>query len=278
MTRNNQIKKEAVCYTPACEWPTAIFSQASVPQPAPIITGVMRLNKLTAIGGIFGAMTMFVGDVLLYAHWGPVESLDQTIVSRIPFRTSILLANELQLDISALLGILAIIGYCFGALHIYQRFDAGLKFLGVAAASLFALGTLFGGAYHALWSMYGKVLQASMVDPASHASLLDSLKNTLDFMNTAAAIPVMLSLLVLVAVVVMGKTSFPRFFAVLTPLPLIVVSGMLLTPLAEVVNSPYSSLIKGTNFNIVMIIFFASSLIQLTVTNNEGASYVEDAA
>ena len=43
MTHNNQIKKEAVCYTPACEWPAAIFSQASVPQTAPIITGVMRL-------------------------------------------------------------------------------------------------------------------------------------------------------------------------------------------------------------------------------------------
>ena len=39
-THNNQIKKEAVCYTPACEWPPAIFSQAFVPQTAPIITGV----------------------------------------------------------------------------------------------------------------------------------------------------------------------------------------------------------------------------------------------
>jgi len=38
---NNQIKKEAVCYTPACEWPAAILSQACAPQPAPIITGVM---------------------------------------------------------------------------------------------------------------------------------------------------------------------------------------------------------------------------------------------
>ena len=37
---NKQIKKEAVCYTPACEWPAAILSQAYVPQTAPIITGV----------------------------------------------------------------------------------------------------------------------------------------------------------------------------------------------------------------------------------------------
>jgi len=41
MRHNNQIKKEAVCYTPACEWPAAILSQAYAPQPAPIITGVM---------------------------------------------------------------------------------------------------------------------------------------------------------------------------------------------------------------------------------------------
>ena len=39
-THNHQIKKEAVYYTPACEWPTDILSQASVPQTAPIITGV----------------------------------------------------------------------------------------------------------------------------------------------------------------------------------------------------------------------------------------------
>ena len=42
-THNNQIKKETVCYTPACEWPAAIFSQACVTQTAPIITGVMFL-------------------------------------------------------------------------------------------------------------------------------------------------------------------------------------------------------------------------------------------
>jgi hypothetical protein len=40
---NKQIKKESVCYTPACEWPAAIVSQACAPQTAPIITGVMFL-------------------------------------------------------------------------------------------------------------------------------------------------------------------------------------------------------------------------------------------
>ena len=38
---NNKIKKEAVCYTPACEWPTATLSQAYVPQPTPIINSVI---------------------------------------------------------------------------------------------------------------------------------------------------------------------------------------------------------------------------------------------
>jgi len=41
MLTNKKIKKEAVCYAKACEWPAAILSQASIPQPAPIITGVM---------------------------------------------------------------------------------------------------------------------------------------------------------------------------------------------------------------------------------------------
>ena len=40
-THNKQIKEEAGRYTPACEWPAAILSQAYVPQPAPIITGVI---------------------------------------------------------------------------------------------------------------------------------------------------------------------------------------------------------------------------------------------
>jgi hypothetical protein len=42
MAHNKQINKEAVRYTPACEWPAAIFSQACASQTAPIITGVMR--------------------------------------------------------------------------------------------------------------------------------------------------------------------------------------------------------------------------------------------
>ena len=45
MRHNNQIKKEAVCYTPACEWPAAIFSQACAPQTAPIIQGVEAVEK-----------------------------------------------------------------------------------------------------------------------------------------------------------------------------------------------------------------------------------------
>ena len=46
-THNNQIKKDAVCYTPACEWPAAILSQASASKTAPIITGVMCLETIT---------------------------------------------------------------------------------------------------------------------------------------------------------------------------------------------------------------------------------------
>lgn len=238
----------------------------------------MQLNRHTAIGGILGAMAMFIGGLFLYAHWGPIGSLDQSMVSRIPFRTSILLASDLQLDISAILGGLAVIGYFLGAIHISQRFESGLKLLGIATGSLFAFATLLGGIYHALWSMYGKVLQASMAESALNADLLDSWENILSIMNAAAAIPLMLSLLVLVTAVVCGKTSFPRFYAALTPLPLILISGPLLTPLAEVVSSPYNSLIKGTNFNIVMMVFFVSSLIQITVSDSQAESYVENAA
>lgn len=43
---NSQIKNETVCYSPAREWPTAIFSQASVSQTAPVTTGVMPLDSV----------------------------------------------------------------------------------------------------------------------------------------------------------------------------------------------------------------------------------------
>jgi hypothetical protein len=53
MLTNNQIKKEAVRYTPACEWPTAILSQAYVTQPAPIINSVMHLKVADATRRLF---------------------------------------------------------------------------------------------------------------------------------------------------------------------------------------------------------------------------------
>lgn len=238
----------------------------------------MQLSRLTAIGGLLGATAMFVGDLFLYAHWGTAGPVDPSIQSRIPFRTSILLASELHLDISALLGGVAACGYLIGAFHISQRFELSVRKLGYVTGFLFGLGALFGGIYHAFWSLYGKALQASIANPALYADHLDSLETTLNIMNTAAATPSMLALLVFFAAVISGKTSFPRFFAALTPLPLILVSGALLTPLAEAASPPINSLIKGTNFNIVMMIFFFSALIQVKSNSSKSGSHVENAA
>ena len=152
---------------------------------------------LSALGGTMGALSMFVGDLFLYAHWGEPMVSNLQVIERIPFRTSILLATESHLNLSALLGAVATLGYLIGALHIYFRFDTAWKKFGFLPSLLFVTASVVRGVYHALWSAYGIVLQFAASRPEISTSLIDSTKNAMNFVNAFAAIPMMVSFLVL---------------------------------------------------------------------------------
>ncbi len=221
---------------------------------------------------------MFVGDLFLYAHWGEAVLVDASIQDRIPGRATILQASETHLEISILLGSFAVIGYLFGAGYIYRRFLPSWRIWGIAAGLLFAIASILGGTYHALWSLYGKTLQIAMTDPITFSGLLNSLEGTLDYVNSASAIPLMASISLFAIAIILNKTDLPRYMVILTPLPLLIVFGAFSSQLSDILGSPLNGIVRGSSFNMVMALFFAISCIRALGMNSNASNSVQNAA
>ena len=121
-------------------------------RPALILSGIL---------GLTGAVLMLAGDLLFYAHWGDIPQYHDAIEKLVPARMSILLASPLQLHISGILGPIAAFFYLFGAWHIYQCIDRYSKAWAKVTCFAFGFGFVASGSYHALWSLYGLIIQFS---------------------------------------------------------------------------------------------------------------------
>ena len=80
-----------------------------------------RAMVLSGLLGFLGALIMFFGDLLLYAHWRDMPVVSETILSLLPGRKAVLLATSGQLQISGVLGPIAGVFYLFGAWHLYIK-------------------------------------------------------------------------------------------------------------------------------------------------------------
>ena len=220
---------------------------------------------------------MFIGDLFLYAHWGDIPSPDGPIQDRIPGRASILLASETHLEISILLGGFAIVGYALGAIYLQRRFTSEWKLWGIVTGICFGIASVLGGIYHALWSFYGRTLQAAISAPLLFEDMLHSHRKILEFTNTIAAIPLLASFVLFGIAVIFSKTDLPRHTALITPLPLLLLYGAASGELVEIVGSPLNAIIRGTGFNFVMLVFFAISYKYISRLSPESSKLAQKA-
>ena len=226
----------------------------------------------TAVFALLGALLMLVGDLLLYAHASTMPEVIDSVADRVHLRQTILLADPFHLHVSAVLGPIAAIALLFGAVHIYLRLQASSKPWAVTAVLAYGCAVVLGGTYHAIWSLNGFVLQFANTHPEVQHELIENVARSMDYFDAIIAPLTFLSFGILFFRILLGKAEYPRWAALLTPLPLILLWGVFLNDLASALPHPGPAVVKGTYFNVVMTVFFIMAAISsIQVRETEAA-------
>lgn len=216
---------------------------------------------ISGLLGFLGAAIMFAGDLLLYAHWREMPEVNEAILSLLPSRKVVILAAPWQLQVSGVLGPIAAGFYLFGAWHLYINLAARSRFWASLTAILFGLSIIIAGAYHALWGMYGFIVQFANDQGLSSLVLLEAASNYMAFVADIVAAPLGIACLIVLVRTLQFKTNYPRWMVLLNPLPLLLVGSPILASLTINMTTPYDALTVGTYFNVVMMLFFFTSVL-----------------
>ena len=203
---------------------------------------------------------MLTGDLLFYAHWGSIPQIHEPIEKLIPARLPILLASPTELHISGILGPVSAFFYLFGAWHIYLCIRLCSEIWAKITGIMFGVGFVASGAYHALWTLHGLVIQFSNGQTPAPIELLDVSKNYMAFVNIGVSSAIAIASIMLVAAILIGKSLYPKWMAVFAPLVPLLVGEAVLTPYAPHLGTPYSAFVTGAYYNGVMVVFFTLSL------------------
>lgn len=203
---------------------------------------------LTAGAGLVGALLMFTGDMLLYGHFGSGAEF----ISR--YKTVITEASSLRLYIAGALGPVAAIFYLIGVYHLYLRLQRSRVLLRLVTSLAFAAMFVIGGAVHAVWAAYALVLRGVAHGQANAdlEAVMDGYRNLVYRMAEIVGYP---SALLLFALVLMRRTTYPRWSALLNP-GLIMLASSVVVFLPAPIGAP----VVGGLFNLAFVVFFALSL------------------
>ena len=212
---------------------------------------------LTAVWiGLAGALLMFAGDMLLYYtpedfSYGPKSSSEEKINAIIDVMKALPARRVMA---GGMLGPVAAFLYCVGFYHIVLITNEQSHTLALAAFLLSCFGIITGGAYH------------------SHCAYLGLLGDDRDraALNTAAKyfqkLPLLLyagegiGFLLLIFLIVTGKTALPRWMFLLSPGIL-----FLLKPIVGRLPKGIRIIVSGGWTNLISVIYYAAVLIAVSI-------------
>jgi hypothetical protein len=211
----------------------------------------MKKTSLQVLGllGIGGALLMFFGDMCLYGHWGSGGDF----ASNLP----LVLSDESdgRIILGGFIAPIAVVLYFFGFYSVYRMIAPKSRMLAILVAGSAAVMMLFGGTYHAMWSIRALLIKAGL-STGEYQGMYSQIKDyTLLFYDTMLVVGGIGFLLLLFAVV-SGKSLYPRWTAIVNP-------GFLfmLYFLTSDIPAPLGAIIHGGYLNLVSVVFFSVSLI-----------------
>lgn len=207
-----------------------------------------RYSLITAGAGLVGALLMFTGDMLLYGHFGSGAEF----INR--YKTVIISASTFRLYVAGAVGPVAAIFYLIGAYHLYLRLQPARALPRIVTSLAFAALFVIAGAVHAVWAAYALVLRA-VAHGQANADVETGMRAYLDLVYRMAEVVGYPAALLLLVLVLIGRTTYPRWSVVLNPGLL-----MLASPLVVFLPAPIGAPVVGGLFNLAFVVFFAFSL------------------
>ncbi|MBX9901755.1 MAG: hypothetical protein K2Y28_13310 [Burkholderiaceae bacterium] len=193
--------------------------------------------------GAVGALLFFVGDMLMYGHFGAASDFRSGMLAVV--RESPLW----RLHLGGLLGLLAawfcVLGFSVIGNHIVH-YTTRRWMMALALFSMIGLG-----AVHVLWIARALVLRTCVDASATCQMILSSINDYWNWAYYIAVAPGYVAGFVLALAVWRGQTPFPRWSIFFNPVLL-----MLLTPLSAYGPAPWGAIWAGGDANIYLGIFF----------------------
>lgn len=209
-----------------------------------------RQRRLSAAAGIFGALLFFGGDMLFYGHLGPGAGFHDAMLATVRS------ASLARLFAGGLVGPVAACLCIIGFSHVYLNIRPSAARLGEVMFAAFFVLMVFGSAIHTLWTAKGLAIKYCYGgDDAGCRALMQSVNSYWDLAYNIGAVPGYAGALLLIALVLFGKTCYPKWTVLANPAAL-----MLLSPLADRAPAPFGAILTGGFTNLTIAIFFLASL------------------
>lgn len=196
--------------------------------------------------GLFGALLMFCGDMLLYFsteeyHPDGTQRSLIAIMKKLP---------AWRVKAGGFVGPIAAFLYCVGFFHLIYVFDESHNLIAWIALLCLCAGIIMGGAYHSHWPYIG--LMAQIEDERA-------VDIVLAFSKTLSMVLYLfegIGYLLMVVGILLGWTVYPLFYIVFTPGFL-----FLLLPLVKTLPQPFYLCIVGGWSNLISVIYYIAALV-----------------
>jgi hypothetical protein len=189
--------------------------------------------------------------MLFYGHFGSGANFHEGMLSTVRH------ASQARLYAGGLVGPLAACLCILGFWHVYRNVNPPRGFLARLMLVCFVVLMVFGSAVHALWTAKGLAIQNCFGDDdAGCRALLSSVNSYWSLAYNLGAVPGYLAAILLIFLVLFGKTRYPKWTVLANPAFLIFVS-----PLAERIPAPFGAIFVGGSANLAIALFFLVSIL-----------------
>ena len=206
--------------------------------------------------GLAGALLMFAGDMLLYYTpedfaCGPKSSAEERINAIIDVMKELPAGRVMA---GGMIGPIAAFLYCIGFYHIVLMTNEQTYTLAMAAFLLSCFGIIIGGAYHSHCAYLG------LLGDDGGRNALNAAMKYFQKMPLILYAGEGLGFLLLIFLIVTGRTVLPRWIFLLSP-------GMLFLLKPAVSRLPKGArvIISGGWMNLISVIYYSAVLIAILI-------------
>ena len=196
--------------------------------------------------GLAAGLLMFCGDMLLYYDKRDYVS-DGTYGAVIAIMKDV---SERRLYMGGLIGPIAAFLYCIGYYHIVLIAGDRIFIPAMGGFLSCCLGIIIGGAFHSHCAYLG------LLGKLDDEKVMDVVIRYFTVINKASVLFQGIGLLILMICILLGQTTFPRVFAIVTPGVL-----FLLLPLMKKLPKGIHIIVCGGWNNLIFVIYYLVSLV-----------------